>query len=55
MDALGAATLNGRDFYVQGPAAFSQARAERDAAFSKLRQAQAYVEEVLGGICDQLR
>jgi len=55
MDALGAATLNGRDFYVQGPAAYSQARAERDAAFDKLRQAQAYVEEMLGGICDQLR
>jgi hypothetical protein len=55
MDALGAATLNGRDFYVQGPAAYSQARAERDAAFDKLRQAQAYVEEMLSGICDQKR
>jgi hypothetical protein len=54
MDALAAATLNGRDFYVQSPHAYSQAREERDAAFAKLREAQAYVEEMLGGICDQL-
>ena len=55
IDALAKAELNGRDFYVQGPGAYSQARAERDAAFDKLRQAQAYVEEMLSGICDQLR
>lgn len=54
IDALGAATLNARDFYVQSPHAYSQAREERDAAFAKLREAQAYVEEMLGGICDQL-
>jgi hypothetical protein len=55
MDALAKAELNGRDFYVQGPAAYSQARAERDAAFSKLRAAHDYVGEMLSGICDQQR
>ena len=53
MDALAKAELNGRDFYVQGPAAYSHARAERDAAFTKLRAAHDYVGEVLAGICDQ--
>ena len=55
MDALAKAELNGRDFYVQGPAAYSQARAERDTAFSKLRAAHDYVGEMLSGICDQQR
>jgi hypothetical protein len=55
MEALGNAELNGRDFYVQGPAAYSQARAERDAAFAKLRAAHEYVGEMLAGICDQQR
>jgi len=55
MDALANAELNGRDFYVQGPAAYSQARAERDAAFDKLRAAHTYVGEMLAGICDQQR
>jgi hypothetical protein len=53
MDALGKAELNGRDFYVQGPAVYSQARAERDAAFDKLRAVHDYVGEMLAGICDQ--
>jgi hypothetical protein len=55
IEALAGATLNARDFYPQGAGAYSQARAERDAAFRKLREAQAYVEEMLEGICDQLR
>jgi hypothetical protein len=55
IDALANAELNGRDFYVQGPAAYSQARAERDAAFAKLRAAHDYVGEMLAGICDQKR
>ncbi len=54
MDALHDATLNGRDYYPQGAGAYSQARAERDAAFKQLREAQAYVEAMLAGICDQL-
>ena len=53
IDALANAELNGRDFYVQGPAAYSQARAERDEAFLKLRAAHDYVDEMLAGICDQ--
>ena len=53
IDALANAELNGRDFYVQGPAAYSQARAERDEAFAKLRAAHDYVGEMLAGICDQ--
>jgi hypothetical protein len=55
MEALGNAELNGRDFYVQGSAAYSQARAERDTAFAKLREAHSYVGEMLVGICDQKR
>ena len=49
------ATYLGRDYYPQGPGAYSQARAERDAAFKQLREAQAYVEAMLAGICDQQR
>jgi hypothetical protein len=55
IEALAGATLNARDFYPQGADAYSQARAERDAAFAKLREAQVYIEEMLEGICDQLR
>jgi hypothetical protein len=55
IEALAGATLNARDFYPQGAGAYSQARAERDAAFEKLLQARLYVEEMLEGICDQLR
>jgi hypothetical protein len=55
MYALADATLNGRDYYPQGVGAYSQARAERDAALNQLREAHAYVEAMLEGICDQLR
>ena len=55
MDALAKAELNGRDFYVQGPGAYHQARAERDQAFNHLSAAHAYVGEMLAGICDQRR
>ena len=55
IDALVAATHNGRDFYPQGPDAYSQARKERDEAFWQLRAAQAYVGAMLAGICDQQR
>jgi hypothetical protein len=53
MEALGKAELNSRDFYVQEPGAYYHARAERDAAFTKLREAHEYVGEMLAGICDQ--
>ena len=54
IDALYDATLNGRDYYPQGPGAYSQARAERDTALRQLYAAQSYVEAMLAGICDQL-
>ena len=55
MDALAKAELNGRDFYVQEPGAYYQARKERDEAMDKLRDASIYVGEMLAGICDQKR
>jgi hypothetical protein len=53
VDALASTTCNGRDFYPQGPDAYYKARDERTEAFTKLREAHAYVGEVLMGICDQ--
>jgi hypothetical protein len=53
-DAFAASTLNGRDFYPQGPDAYYQARDERTTAFASLEQAITYVGEVLAGICDQM-
>jgi superfamily I DNA/RNA helicase len=41
-DALAAATCNARDFYPQGPGAYEQARKEREEAFRKLKEVQAY-------------
>lgn len=55
IDALAAATLNGRDFYVQGGSAYYQARDERREALGKLRDAHQYAGEMLAGICDQQR
>ena len=55
IDALVAATCNGRDFYVQGGSAYYQARDERQAALDKLRDAHQYVGEILVGICEQQR
>ena len=54
IDALAAATLNGRDYYPQAEGAYHQARSERDAAFDQLRQAQQYAGEMLDGIYDQM-
>ena len=42
-DALAAATCNGRDFYPQGGAAWSQARDERADAFRKLQEVEEYL------------
>ena len=53
IDALAAATMNGRDYYPQGADAFYKARDERQAALNKLREAHEYVGEMLAGICDQ--
>lgn len=53
VEALAATTCNGRDFYPQGADAYYRARDERTEAFTKLREAHAYVGEILMGICDQ--
>lgn len=55
IDALAAATCNARDFYPQGNHAYYAARDERTAALAKLREAHAYVGEILTAICDQQR
>jgi hypothetical protein len=54
IDALAAATLNGRDYYPQADGAYYKARSERDAALEQLRQAQQYAGEMVAGIFDQL-
>lgn len=54
IDALAAATLNGRDYYPQAEGAYYQARSERDAALDQLRKAHQYAGEMLAGICDQM-
>ena len=46
-------TCNGRDF-PNGWDDYYKARDERTEAFTKLREAHAYVGEVLMGICDQM-
>lgn len=43
-DALAAATCNARDFYPQGNDAWQQASKEREEAFAKLEEVQAYAE-----------
>jgi hypothetical protein len=40
---LAQATCNARDFYPQGDAAWSAARAEREAALTKLREVHSYL------------
>jgi len=55
IDALAKAELNGRDFYPQGPDAYSQAREERSEAFRRLHSVHQYAGEMLAGICDQQR
>jgi hypothetical protein len=54
IEAFASTTCNGRDFYPQGPGAYDQARDERTEAFTKLREAQSYIGQVLMGICDQM-
>ena len=43
-DALADATCNARDFYPQGPGAYEQACKERQEAFRKLKEVQAYAQ-----------
>jgi hypothetical protein len=44
VDALVAATCNGRDFYPQGSDAYYAARRERDAMLDKLHEVRNYAE-----------
>jgi hypothetical protein len=53
-NAFASTTLNGRDYYPQGPDAYYQARRERNAAMESLDAAITYVGEMLMGICDQM-
>jgi hypothetical protein len=55
VEALAAATLNARDYYVQSVDAYYEAREQRAEAFDKLRQVQDYVEGMLVGIIDQMK
>jgi hypothetical protein len=54
IDALSDATLNGRDFYPQGPDAFYEARDQRKEAFSCLFAARDYAGRIVEGIDAQL-
>jgi hypothetical protein len=53
IEAFASTTCNGRDF-PNGWDDYYKARDERTKAFTKLREAHAYVGEVLMGICDQM-
>jgi hypothetical protein len=55
VEALAAATLHARDYYVQSADAYYQAREQRAEAFDKLRQVSDYVEGMLVGIIDQTK
>lgn len=43
-DALQSIEFNARDYYVQGPDAFTRARAERDTQFQRTGELMAYLE-----------
>ena len=53
--ALGDATCNARDYYVQSTDAYYQARDERREALGALLAAKDYTGRILAGICDQQR
>lgn len=54
IDALSEATLNGRDFYPQGPDAYYEARDQRNEAFSCLYAVRDYAGRIVEGIDAQL-
>jgi hypothetical protein len=53
-DALAGATCNARDFYLQGPGAYEQARQERREVFRKLGEVQAYAQAWMEAAGDHL-
>jgi len=52
--ALGDATCNARDFYLQSADAYYQARDERREALGHLLAVRDYTGRILEGICDQM-
>jgi hypothetical protein len=53
-DALADATCNARDFYPQGPGAYEHARKEREEAFRRLGEVQAYAQAWMEAACSGL-
>lgn len=43
-EAFASIEFNARDYYVQGPSAFSQARTERDREFQRIGDLMSYLE-----------
>lgn len=54
-DAFGNIEFNARDYYVQGPDAYTQARDERQAIYAKLRDIKHYLEKHLIHLDEQRR
>ena len=55
MESLNDATLNGRDYYPQGPEAFEKAREHRNAMNQKLRSVLSDLGHIALSIHDQAR
>jgi hypothetical protein len=53
-DAFDRVEFNARDYYVQGPDAWSQALDEREAVFSKIREIEGYLNAIRGSLCEQV-
>ena len=53
VDALTRVEFNARDYYVQGPDAYTAARAERRAQFAALGNVGAELREIAASISDQ--
>lgn len=54
IQALGNATCNARDYYVQSTDAYYSARDQRREALGKLLDVKDYVGQILAGVCDQM-
>lgn len=53
-EAWGQIEFNARDYYVQGPEAYTAARKERDEAAAKIREVRAYLQRIRESISDQM-
>lgn len=54
IQALGNATCNARDYYVQSTESYYSARDQRREALGKLLDVKDYVGQILAGVCDQM-